>query len=67
MCDTKGVIHTDRKENINQWKSAHAIKTKKRSLKDALKGAAGTTGNSNIAIGTDAADALLAGACNVAL
>tara|TARA_B100000401_G_scaffold438310_1_gene386336 strand:+ start:4 stop:1794 length:1791 start_codon:yes stop_codon:yes gene_type:complete len=39
LCDTKGVIHTDRKENINQWKSAHAIKTKKRSLKDALKGA----------------------------
>ena len=39
LCDTKGVIHTDRKENINQWKSAHAIKTKKRSLKDALNGA----------------------------
>ena len=39
LCDTKGVIHTERKENINQWKSAHAIKTKKRSLKDALKGA----------------------------
>tara|TARA_B100000579_G_scaffold413724_1_gene406656 strand:- start:2124 stop:4391 length:2268 start_codon:yes stop_codon:yes gene_type:complete len=39
LCDTKGVIHTDRKENINQWKSAHAIKTKKRSLEDALKGA----------------------------
>ena len=39
LCDTKGVIHTERKENINQWKSAHAIKTKKRSLADALKGA----------------------------
>ena len=39
LCDTKGVIHTDRKENVNQWKSAHAIKTKKRSLEDALKGA----------------------------
>ena len=39
LCDTKGVIHTERKENINQWKSAHAIKTKKRSLEDALKGA----------------------------
>ena len=39
LCDTKGVIHTDRKENINQWKSAHAIKTNKRSLKDALNGA----------------------------
>ena len=39
LCDTKGVIHTERKENINQWKSAHAIKTKKRTLVDALKGA----------------------------
>ena len=39
LCDTKGVIHTERKENINQWKSAHAVKTKKRSLGDALKGA----------------------------
>ena len=39
LCDTKGVIHADRKENINQWKSAHAIKTKKRTLRDALKGA----------------------------
>ena len=27
LCDTKGVIHTERKENLNQWKSAHAIKT----------------------------------------
>ena len=32
LCDTKGVIHSERKENINQWKSAHSIKTKKRSL-----------------------------------
>ena len=39
LCDTKGVIHSERKENINQWKSAHSIKTKKRSLADALKGA----------------------------
>ena len=38
LCDTKGVIHSERKENINQWKSAHAIKTKARSLQDALKG-----------------------------
>jgi malate dehydrogenase (oxaloacetate-decarboxylating)(NADP+) len=39
LCDTKGVIHTDRKENMNQWKSAHAIKTKRRTLEDALEGA----------------------------
>ncbi len=39
LCDTKGVIHTERKENMNQWKSAHAVKTKCRSLEDALNGA----------------------------
>ena len=38
LCDTKGVIHTERKENINQWKSAHAIKTKLRTLEEALVG-----------------------------
>ena len=38
MCDTKGVIHRDRKD-LNQWKSAHAVSTKKRSLAEALKGA----------------------------
>ena len=39
LCDTKGVIHSERKENINQWKSAHAIKTNLRTLEDALKNA----------------------------
>ncbi len=39
LCDTKGVIYTDRKENMNQWKSAHAVNTKCRTLEDALKGA----------------------------
>ena len=38
LCDTKGVIHTERKENLNQWKSAHAIKTKLRTLEEALVG-----------------------------
>jgi len=38
LCDTKGVIHTDRKENLNQWKSAHAIKTELRTLEEALIG-----------------------------
>jgi malate dehydrogenase (oxaloacetate-decarboxylating)(NADP+) len=39
MCDTKGVIYQGRKEGINQWKSAHAVKTKARTLIEALKGA----------------------------
>ena len=39
LCDTKGVIHSERKENMNQWKSAHAIKTDCRTLEDALVGA----------------------------
>ncbi|MEP3601879.1 MAG: NADP-dependent malic enzyme [Stappiaceae bacterium] len=39
LCDTKGVIYQGREEGINQWKSAHAIKTKDRSLYDAMKGA----------------------------
>ncbi|WP_417317286.1 NADP-dependent malic enzyme [Emcibacter sp.] len=39
MCDSKGVIYHDRKEGMNQWKSAHAVTTKARSLEEALKGA----------------------------
>jgi malate dehydrogenase (oxaloacetate-decarboxylating)(NADP+) len=39
MCDTKGVIYQGRTEGMNQWKSAHAVKTKARSLKEALVGA----------------------------
>ncbi|AZN73485.1 NADP-dependent malic enzyme [Georhizobium profundi] len=39
LCDTKGVIHKDRTEGLNQWKSAHAIVTEDRTLADALKGA----------------------------
>ena len=39
LCDTKGVIYAGRKEGMNQWKSAYAIKTDKRTLEDALKGA----------------------------
>ena len=39
LCDTKGTIRIDRKENMNQWKSAHAIKTDKKNLEEALKGA----------------------------
>ena len=38
-CDTKGVIYQGRTEGMNQWKSAHAVKTEARSLEDAMKGA----------------------------
>jgi malate dehydrogenase (oxaloacetate-decarboxylating)(NADP+) len=39
LCDTKGVIYQGRTEGMNQWKSAHAVKTKARTLADAMKGA----------------------------
>ncbi len=39
ICDTKGVIYQGRKEGMNQWKSAHAIATDKRSLIEAMDGA----------------------------
>jgi malate dehydrogenase (oxaloacetate-decarboxylating)(NADP+) len=39
MCDTKGTIYQGRTEGMNQWKSAHAVETKARTLAEALKGA----------------------------
>jgi len=39
MCDRTGVIWQGRTDDMNQWKSAHAVKTEKRSLADALEGA----------------------------
>jgi malate dehydrogenase (oxaloacetate-decarboxylating)(NADP+) len=39
LCDTKGVVWQGRTEGMNQWKSAHAVKTEARSLADALDGA----------------------------
>ncbi|GAB5464424.1 NADP-dependent malic enzyme [Hoeflea alexandrii] len=39
LCDTKGVIYKGRTEGMNQWKSAHAVETKARSLADAMEGA----------------------------
>ncbi len=39
LCDTKGVIWQGRIEGMNQWKSAHAVKTDKRTLAEAMKGA----------------------------
>ncbi|BEU98936.1 NADP-dependent malic enzyme [Novosphingobium olei] len=38
MCDTKGVIYRGR-ENVDQFKSAHAVTTDKRTLAEALEGA----------------------------
>ena len=38
MIDRKGVIYRGR-ENLNQWKSSHALETKDRSLSDAIKNA----------------------------
>src|ERR1700740_298533 len=39
LCDTKGVIYEGRKDGMNQWKSAYAVKTSARTLAEALKGA----------------------------
>ena len=39
LCDTKGVLWQGRTEGMNQWKSAHAVRTKARTLEEAMKGA----------------------------
>ncbi len=40
LCDKSGVIYEGRNDkSMNQWKSAHAVKTRKRSLLDAMRGA----------------------------
>lgn len=39
LCDREGVIYQGRESGMNQWKSAHAVKTDARSLTDAIKGA----------------------------
>jgi len=50
MCDRKGVIHKGRSD-LDQWKSAHAVDTDARTLKDALVGA-------DVFLGLSAAGAL---------
>ncbi|QIK78552.1 NADP-dependent malic enzyme [Sphingomonas piscis] len=50
MCDRKGVIHKGR-DDLDQWKSAHAVETDRRSLTDALEGA-------DVFLGLSAAGAL---------
>ena len=39
LADTKGVVYQGRTEGMNQWKSAHAVKTEARTLMDAIEGA----------------------------
>jgi malate dehydrogenase (oxaloacetate-decarboxylating)(NADP+) len=39
MCDTKGVLYRGRTEGMNQWKSAYAVTTDRRTLTQALDGA----------------------------
>ncbi|HXH00046.1 MAG TPA: NADP-dependent malic enzyme [Sphingomicrobium sp.] len=50
MCDRKGVIYKGR-DGLDQWKSAHAVETDRRTLKDALAGA-------DVFLGLSAAGAL---------
>ncbi len=38
LCDTRGVIFRGRTEGMNQWKSAHAVETKARTLAEAMEG-----------------------------
>jgi malate dehydrogenase (oxaloacetate-decarboxylating)(NADP+) len=39
LCDTKGVVYKGRSEGMNQWKSAHAAQTDRRTLAQAMVGA----------------------------
>ncbi len=39
LCDTKGVVYKDRKEGMNKYKEQFAVKTKLRTLEEALRGA----------------------------
>jgi len=50
MCDRTGVIYQGR-DNVNQWQSAHAVATPKRSLTEAMEGA-------DVFLGLSAAGAL---------
>ena len=50
MCDRKGVIYNGR-DKLDHWKTKHAVDTKLRTLKDAIKGA-------DVFLGLSAKDAL---------
>lgn len=51
LCDKQGVIHKDRKEDMNEWKEKYAIDSKERSLLDAIK-------DDDVFIGLSAKDVL---------
>ena len=51
MCDRSGVIYQGREESMDQWKSAHAARTDRRTLEEALDGA-------DVFLGLSAKDAL---------
>ncbi len=51
MCDRSGVIYQGRTDGMDQWKSAHAVPTEKRTLEEALVGA-------DVFLGLSAAGAL---------
>ncbi len=51
MCDKSGVIYQGREDGIDQWKSAHATRTDRRTLTEALRGA-------DVFLGLSAAGAL---------
>ncbi|WP_448203684.1 NADP-dependent malic enzyme [Azospirillum sp. sgz302134] len=38
LCDTKGIVYRGRTEGMNQWKSAFAVETDKRTLQEAVAG-----------------------------
>ena len=39
VCDSKGVLYKGRTEHMDQWRSAHAVETDKRTLAEAIDGA----------------------------
>lgn len=39
VCDSKGVLYKGRTERMDQWRSAHAVETDKRTLVEAMDGA----------------------------
>ena len=38
LCDSRGVVYQGREAGMNQWKSAHAVDTKARTLEEAMVG-----------------------------
>ena len=51
MCDSKGVIYSGRKENMNIYKQEFAIQTQKRTLEEAVQ-------NTDVFIGLSVKDTL---------